>query len=82
LDLVAYDGYKFVGVIVTLIAGLLNFGATLYAFVFLYSFLATAFFLVCGSFSSPVNEAYLAVSTSSAPFARLSCQMQQQLLHR
>lgn len=53
LDLVAYDGYKFVGVIVTLIAGLLNFGTTLYMLVFLYSFLATAFFLVCGFFPSP-----------------------------
>ncbi|KAI0084998.1 YIF1-domain-containing protein [Irpex rosettiformis] len=46
LDLVAYDGYKFVGVILTIVAGMLNFGRTLYALVFLYSFFATAFFLL------------------------------------
>ncbi|OBZ77974.1 Protein transport protein yif1 [Grifola frondosa] len=46
LDLMAYDGYKFVGVIVTLIAGLLNFGRTLYLVIFVYTFLATAFFLL------------------------------------
>lgn len=34
-------------VILTLIAGLLNLGRTLYTLVFLYAFLATAFFLVC-----------------------------------
>ncbi|EMD32420.1 hypothetical protein CERSUDRAFT_58462 [Gelatoporia subvermispora B] len=46
LDVLAYDGYKFVGVIMTLIAGLLNVGRTLYSLVFLYSFFATAFFLL------------------------------------
>ncbi|KZT64822.1 YIF1-domain-containing protein [Daedalea quercina L-15889] len=46
LDLLAYDGYKFVGVIVTLIAGLLGLGRSLYIVVFMYSFLATAFFLL------------------------------------
>ncbi|GBE84520.1 Protein transport protein [Sparassis crispa] len=46
LDLMSYGGYKFVGVIVTLIASLLNFGLTLYTAVFIYTFLATAFFLV------------------------------------
>ncbi|KAH8096855.1 YIF1-domain-containing protein [Cristinia sonorae] len=46
LDLLAYDGYKFVGVIVTLLAGLLQFGRTVYILVFLYSFLSTAFFLL------------------------------------
>ncbi|OJT15538.1 Protein transport protein yif1 [Trametes pubescens] len=46
LDVLAYDGYKFVGVIVTLIAGLLGVGRTLYLLIFLYTFLATAFFLV------------------------------------
>lgn len=54
LDLVAYSGYKFVGVIVTLVVsetfnlgqgtgGWLGWG------VFLYTFLANAFFLVCYS---------------------------------
>ncbi|KAH9855550.1 YIF1-domain-containing protein [Lenzites betulinus] len=46
LDVLAYDGYKFVGVIVTLIAGLLGFGRTLYLLVFLYTFFSTAFFLL------------------------------------
>ena len=64
LDLLAYDGYKFVGyvslnmlqqtstdalsysVIITLVAGLLGFGRTLYLLVFIYTFLSTAFFLV------------------------------------
>ncbi|PIL27254.1 hypothetical protein GSI_10398 [Ganoderma sinense ZZ0214-1] len=46
LDLLAYGGYKFVGVIITLIAGLLGFGRTLYLLVFVYTFLSTAFFLL------------------------------------
>ncbi|TCD66876.1 hypothetical protein EIP91_000774 [Steccherinum ochraceum] len=46
LDLLAYGGYKFVGVIVTLLAGLLQFGRTIYILIFIYSFLATAFFLL------------------------------------
>ncbi|EGN97141.1 hypothetical protein SERLA73DRAFT_183760 [Serpula lacrymans var. lacrymans S7.3] len=46
VDLIAYGGYKFVGVILTLFAGLLNFGTTIYAIVFLYSFSANAFFLL------------------------------------
>ncbi|RDX46414.1 YIF1-domain-containing protein [Lentinus brumalis] len=46
LDLLAYDGYKFVGVIITLIAGLLGFGRTMYLLTFIYTFLATSFFLL------------------------------------
>jgi len=46
VDLVAYGGYKFVGVILTLTAGLLSFGRTVYGLVFLYSFFANAFFLL------------------------------------
>ncbi|KAH7922735.1 YIF1-domain-containing protein [Leucogyrophana mollusca] len=46
IDLIAYGGYKFVGVILTLFAGLLTAGTTIYAAVFLYSFLANAFFLL------------------------------------
>ncbi|KAI0718442.1 YIF1-domain-containing protein [Cerioporus squamosus] len=46
LDLLAYDGYKFVGVIITLIAGLLGFGRTLYLLTFIYTFLCTSFFLL------------------------------------
>ncbi|CAL1710731.1 unnamed protein product [Somion occarium] len=67
LDLLAYNGYKFVGVIVTLIAGMLNIRGTLYLLVFLYSFFATAFFLLrslrsvvlpdASATASPVNTA-------------------------
>lgn len=45
-DLVAYGGYKFVGVILTLTANFLSLGRTMYALVFLYAFLANAFFLL------------------------------------
>lgn len=45
-DLVAYGGYKFVGVILTLLAGMMGAGMTLYSAVFLYAFMANAFFLV------------------------------------
>ncbi|KAF8527579.1 YIF1-domain-containing protein [Hysterangium stoloniferum] len=46
IDLVAYGGYKFVGIIITLFAGLLNFGRAIYWIVFAYSFFANAFFLL------------------------------------
>ncbi|KAG1717887.1 YIF1-domain-containing protein [Suillus lakei] len=45
VDLIAYGGYKFVGVILTLFAGLLNLGPTIYALVFLYAFAANALFI-------------------------------------
>ncbi|ETW75373.1 hypothetical protein HETIRDRAFT_67728 [Heterobasidion irregulare TC 32-1] len=46
VDLMAYCGYKFVGVILTLTAGLLKAGRTVWMLVFLYAFLANAFFLL------------------------------------
>lgn len=46
IDLIAYGGYKFVGVILTLFAGLLNLGPTIYAIVFLYAFAANALFIL------------------------------------
>jgi len=46
LDLLAYGGYKFVGVIMTLVASFLHFNRTIYTIVFLYFFLANAFFLL------------------------------------
>lgn len=46
LDVLAYGGYKFVGVIVTVLAGLMGFRSMVYWLVFLYMFLANAFFLV------------------------------------
>ncbi|KAG2033180.1 YIF1-domain-containing protein [Suillus americanus] len=46
VDLIAYGGYKFVGVILTLFAGLLNLNPTIYALVFLYAFAANALFIL------------------------------------
>ncbi|KAJ3559945.1 hypothetical protein NM688_g23 [Phlebia brevispora] len=46
LDLLAYDGYKFVGVIVTLLAGMLNVGATIYVMVFIYCFASMGLFIL------------------------------------
>ncbi|EPQ51618.1 hypothetical protein GLOTRDRAFT_132987 [Gloeophyllum trabeum ATCC 11539] len=45
-DIVAYGGYKFVGVIMTLLAGLLGAGRTLYSIVFIYSFCSIALFML------------------------------------
>jgi len=52
LDLIAYSGYKFVGVIITLVAseilsGGKGTGGWIGWAVFLYTWLALAFFLVC-----------------------------------
>lgn len=52
LDLVAYSGYKFVGIIVTLVASEIltpgrGTGGWVGWTVFIYTFLANAFFLVC-----------------------------------
>ncbi|KAK9468272.1 hypothetical protein V1512DRAFT_234901 [Lipomyces arxii] len=46
LDLVAYSGYKFIGVILTMIAGSLVPGLLVKYSVFLYTFAANAFFLL------------------------------------
>jgi len=46
VDLLAYGGYKFVGVIATLLVGLVGFSRTLYTIAFVYTFLANAFFLL------------------------------------
>ncbi|KAJ7740954.1 protein transporter yif1 [Mycena maculata] len=46
IDIVAYGGYKFVGVILTLLAGFLHLGRTLGLLTFIYFFLANAFFLM------------------------------------
>ncbi|KIM56572.1 hypothetical protein SCLCIDRAFT_132286 [Scleroderma citrinum Foug A] len=46
VDIVAYGGYKFVGVILTLLIGLCNPGRTVYSLVFLYAFATNAFFLL------------------------------------
>lgn len=46
VDLVAYEGYKFVGIIVTLVAGLLGATGWIFWSVFFYVFAANFFFLL------------------------------------
>ncbi|KAJ7148622.1 protein transporter yif1 [Mycena crocata] len=46
IDVIAYGGYKFVGVILTILAGFLSLGRTLGLVIFIYFFLANAFFLM------------------------------------
>ncbi|KDR73154.1 hypothetical protein GALMADRAFT_251723 [Galerina marginata CBS 339.88] len=45
-DLLAYGGYKFVGVILTLAAGFLGLKGPLWSLIFLYAFASYAFFLL------------------------------------
>jgi hypothetical protein len=76
LDLVAYSGYKFVGVIVTLVvaegntAGRGTGGGVAWT-VFLYTYLANAFFLVCALISygalSATDLAFLASISQICP---------------
>ncbi|CAK5262198.1 unnamed protein product [Mycena citricolor] len=46
IDIIAYGGYKFVGVILIILFGFLNLGRTLGTVVFIYFFFANAFFLM------------------------------------
>ncbi|KAI5451567.1 Protein transport protein yif1 [Naganishia albida] len=46
VELIGYGGYKFVGIIVTVIASFLNWGKIFYSAVFFYTFCANAFFLL------------------------------------
>lgn len=56
VDLFSYSGYKFVGIIVTLLVQLLNFRGWMYWSVFVYVFCANAFFLVGRNPSVDVAE--------------------------
>jgi len=46
IDIVAYGGYKFVGVILSLAAGFLGATGILWTLIFVYAFLSNAFFLL------------------------------------
>lgn len=77
LDLVAYSGYKFVGVIVTLaVAEIWNRGGGTGGWVgwtvFAYTFMANAFFLVCDPSGCSVPS-LLTVSLSCDPYATCCC---------
>lgn len=71
LDLVAYSGYKFTGIILTLAAGAVGPGWGAWA-VGVYCFNANAFFLVCtlsSSFLTIVNRTVETVAESEVCFA-------------
>jgi hypothetical protein len=55
VELLAYGGYKFVGIVATVIASLLQLGSAVQFAVFFYTFCANAFFLV-SSWNSPVQK--------------------------
>ncbi|KAF8811279.1 YIF1-domain-containing protein [Phlegmacium glaucopus] len=46
VDIVAYGGYKFVGVVLTLAVGFMGVTGVLWTIVFIYAFLSNAFFLL------------------------------------
>ena len=47
VELIGYGGYKFVGIIATVVTGFLNLGSMSTLAAFAYTFLANLFFLVC-----------------------------------
>ena len=70
VDLVAYSGYKFVGVTATVLTSFLHLGKMLYTLVFFYTFLANAFFLVSnihGLTAASSNAIAATCVTTSAP---------------
>ncbi|KAF8634687.1 hypothetical protein AX17_004124 [Amanita inopinata Kibby_2008] len=67
VDLVAYGGYKFVGVILTLTAGFLKLPSALWSLVFIYAFLANAFFLLRSLRSVVLPDPSIAVNTTTNP---------------
>ncbi|KAF5346182.1 hypothetical protein D9756_011145 [Leucocoprinus leucothites] len=66
VDLIAYGGYKFVGVIATILAGFLKSGP-LWTLVFIYSFLANAFFLLRSLRSVVLPDPSISISTNPNP---------------
>ena len=77
LDLVAYSGYKFVGVIVTLFASELFTGGSgtnnwVGWTLFLYTWYANAFFLVCFRRSHPLTDQRLTLPASIAKIRSLA----------
>ncbi|KAF9443438.1 protein transporter yif1 [Macrolepiota fuliginosa MF-IS2] len=72
VDLIAYGGYKFVGVIMTITAGFLNFSGPLWSLVFIYSFLANAFFLLRSLRSVVLPDPSISISTNPNPTATVT----------
>lgn len=72
IDLLAYSGYKFIGVIITLLIGLTRLGRLAYWSVWAYTTAANAFFLVsaralCWLDQKSVKEAYVTNRVCSRP---------------
>jgi len=67
VDLIAYGGYKFVGVIVTVTAGFLGLEGALWMMVFVYSFLANAFFLLRSLRSVVLPDPSISIATNPNP---------------
>ncbi|KAF8664845.1 hypothetical protein AX16_000686 [Volvariella volvacea WC 439] len=68
VDLVAYSGYKFIGVILTLSTSLVPmFPSFLWKLVFLYAFLANAFFLLRSLRSVVLPDPSISISTNPTP---------------
>ncbi|KAK9461627.1 uncharacterized protein V1516DRAFT_695158 [Lipomyces oligophaga] len=70
LDLVAYSGYKFIGVILTMIAGALAPGFFIKYSVFFYTFSANAFFLLRSLRYVVLPESNMSASTGSTATSR------------
>ncbi|KAF9465852.1 YIF1-domain-containing protein [Collybia nuda] len=66
-DIIAYGGYKFVGVIFTLTVGFLGLTPVLQTVVFIYAFLANAFFLLRSLRSVVLPDPSISISTNPNP---------------
>ncbi|KAM6497252.1 protein transporter yif1 [Amanita muscaria] len=64
VDLIAYGGYKFIGVILTLTAGFLKLPSWLWTAAFIYAFLANAFFLLRSLRSVVLPDPSIVVNTT------------------
>ncbi|KAJ6547323.1 YIF1-domain-containing protein [Mycena capillaripes] len=71
IDVIAYGGYKFVGVIPSILVGILQLGRTLGLMTFIYFFLANAFF-VMRSLRSLVLPDAASRAASGDPYATTS----------
>lgn len=67
VDVFAYGGYKFVGVIVTITAGFLGLKGPLWMLVFVYAFLANAFFLLRSLRSMVLPDPSISIATNPNP---------------
>ncbi|RXW12690.1 hypothetical protein EST38_g13166 [Candolleomyces aberdarensis] len=65
VDIFAYSGYKFVGVIFAIAAGFVGIGGALWSVVFVYAFLANAFFLLRSLRSVVLPDPSNSISSSS-----------------